>query len=140
MKEQYVFPALFGHDIPNQVGVAFPDIPGCTAQGDNDLDAIQQAREALCLHLYSMEKDGDVIPEPSPVQNIKPESYESIVLIDVYMPYFRAYMDEKAETRTVTIPHWLNSAAKKAKINVSQLLQEALMQRLNIKRETVTTG
>ena len=49
MKNQYVFPALFGHDIPNQVGVAFPDIPGCTAQGDDDLDAIQQAREALSL-------------------------------------------------------------------------------------------
>ena len=75
MKNQYVFPALFGHDIPNQVGVAFPDIPGCTAQGDDDLDAIQ--------HLYAMEKDGDVIPEPSRIQDIKPESYETVVLIDV---------------------------------------------------------
>lgn len=83
MKDQYVFPALFGHDIPNQVGVAFPDIPGYTAQGDDDLDAIQQAREALSLHLYAMEKDGDVIPEPSRIQDIKPESYETIVLIDV---------------------------------------------------------
>ncbi|MBR0080952.1 MAG: type II toxin-antitoxin system HicB family antitoxin [Synergistaceae bacterium] len=137
MKDQYVFPALFGHDIPNQVGVAFPDIPGCTAQGDDDLDAIQQAREALSLHLYAMEKDGDVIPEPSRIQDIKPESYETVVLIDVYMPYFRSVMDERAETRTVTLPHWLNSAAKKAKINVSQLLQEALMQKLSVKREVI---
>ena len=140
MKDQYVFPALFGHDLPDQVGVAFPDIPGCTAQGNNDIDAIKQAREALCLHLYSMEKDGDIIPEPSRIQDIKPEKYESVVLIDVFMPYFRSCMDEKAETRTVTLPHWLNSAAKKAKLNVSQLLQEALMQKLNIKRETVTTA
>ena len=138
MKDQYVFPALFGHDLPNQVGVAFPDIPGCTAQGDNDMDAIRQAREALSLHLYSMEKDGDIIPEPSRIQDIKTENYETVVLIDVYMPYFRSSMDEKAETRTVTLPHWLNSAAKKAKINFSQLLQEALMQKLNIKREIVT--
>ena len=138
MKDQYVFPALFGHDLSDQVGVAFPDIPGCTAQGNDDMDAITQAREALSLHLYAMEKDGDIIPEPSRIQDIKPESYETVVLIDVYMPYFRSSMDEKAETRTVTLPHWLNSAAKKAKVNVSRLLQEALMQKLNIKREIIT--
>ena len=39
--------------------------------------------EALSLHLYAMEKDGDVIPEPLRIQDIKPESYETVVLIDV---------------------------------------------------------
>ena len=53
MQDRYVFPALFGYDIPGQVGVWFPDLPGCTSQSDNDVDALRDARDALSALGYS---------------------------------------------------------------------------------------
>ena len=45
--------------------VYFPDLPGCISCGDNFEDAQEQAADALGLHIYGMEMDGDTIPEPS---------------------------------------------------------------------------
>jgi antitoxin HicB len=36
--------------------------------------------------------------------------------------------------KTLTIPEWLNEAATRAGVNYSQVLQEALMRKLNISR------
>jgi predicted RNase H-like HicB family nuclease len=44
--------------------VYFPDLPGCISYGENFNEALIQATEALGLHIYGMEKDGDVIPVP----------------------------------------------------------------------------
>ena len=135
MQDRYVFPALFGYDVQGQVGICFPDLPGCTAQSSSDIEALQAAREALSLHLYYMEKDGDDIPEPSCIRDLKPDADEVVVLIEVTLPFFREYMDNKAVNRTVTLPNWLNREAKAANINFSQILQDALMERLSIHRE-----
>lgn len=43
-------------------------------------------------------------------------------------------MDNKTVRRNVTIPNWLNQEAEKAHINVSKVLQEALMSRLGVSR------
>ena len=134
MQDRYVFPALFCYDLPGQVGIVFPDLPGCTSQSDNDIEALKDAREALSLHLYSMERDGDEIPEPTPVQDLRPEPDEAVVLIDVHMPFFREHMDNKSVNRTVTLPNWLNREAKAADLNFSQILQDALIERLGVCR------
>lgn len=140
MQDRYVFPALFGYDIPGQIGVWFPDLPGCTSQSANDFDALNDAREALSLHLYSMEKDGDPIPEPSPIKDLKPDEDEAVVLVDVFMPFFREHMENKAVNRTVTLPNWLNREARAANLNFSQILQDGLMERLGVRREIKRTA
>lgn len=133
MQDFYVYPAIFGYEDENkQVGVYFPDIPGCTAQGTGYAEAIEQAQGALSLHLWSMEEDGDYIPAPSRIQDIKTEDDEFVTIIKVFMPAYRQVMDSHAENRTVTLPHWLNKAAKSAGVNFSQLLQEAIIQKLGI--------
>ena len=35
--------------------------------------------------------------------------------------------------RNVTLPNWLNQAAEQAKVNVSKVLQEALIERLQVR-------
>ena len=95
MKDYYIFPAIFGYDVPEQVGVAFPDLPGCTSQGNNDSDAFTQARVSLGLHLFSMERDGDIIPEPSLLHDIELEDYETLALIDIFMPPVRDELKSK---------------------------------------------
>lgn len=42
--------------------------------------------------------------------------------------------NNRAVKKTLTIPEWLNEAATRAGVNYSQVLQEALMRKLNISR------
>ena len=59
-------------------------------------------------------------------------SNQRAALIDVYMPAVRLAGINKAVTRTVTVPAWLNAAALGQGFNFSQVLQEALKERLGI--------
>lgn len=135
MKERYVFPAFFCYYDEGTVGIVFPDLPGCVSQGDNDEDALRMAKEALTFHLWGMEEDNDAIPDPTPAKALKPEADQVIVLIDVFMPPFRERMNNKAVTKTVTVPRWLEMEAKTANLNYSQILQDGLMERLGIRRK-----
>ena len=45
-----------------------------------------------------------------------------------------AKMHNNRAVKTLTIPEWLNEAATRAGVNYSQVLQEALMRKLNISR------
>jgi predicted RNase H-like HicB family nuclease len=135
MKDRYIFPAYFCYDLEGQVGVVYPDLPGCVSQGGNDEDALRMAREGLSLHLWGMERDGDEIPAPTPAKNLTPESDQVVVLVDVFMPPFRERMNKKAVTKTVTLPRWLEAEAKAASLNYSRVLQDGLMERLGIRRD-----
>ena len=55
-----------------------------------------------------------------------------ISLVDVDFEEYRRRIDNKAVRRNVTLPNWLNREAEKANINVSRVLQEALIAKLNI--------
>jgi predicted RNase H-like HicB family nuclease len=46
----------------------------------------KNAKEAMALHLYEMEADGEEIPEPSDIQDIKTEKNQAFVLVEVWMP------------------------------------------------------
>jgi predicted RNase H-like HicB family nuclease len=135
LKDRYVFPAFFCYDLKGQVGVVYPELPGCVSLGDDDDSALRMAREGLALHLWAMENDGDEIPAPTPAKDLKPDVDQLVVLVDVFMPPFREHMNEKAVTKTVTIPRWLDIEAKAANLNYSKALQDSLMARLGITRE-----
>ena len=47
----------------------------------------------------------------------------------------RNAIENKAITKAVTVPQWLLKAGKEADINFSQTLQDALMEKLGIRRE-----
>lgn len=65
-----VYPALLVRDLVEvadaELGVLFPDLPGCVTQGDTPQHAAEMALEALALHVESMVEDGEALPEPSP--------------------------------------------------------------------------
>lgn len=48
-------------------GVVVPDLPGCFSAGDTLDEAIEEAREAIILHLDGLLDDGEAIPQPHPV-------------------------------------------------------------------------
>ena len=132
---RYCYPALIGFDdLTKCYYILFPDLPGCTTQGYTEYEALTCAKEALSLHLYGMEADGDDIPNPSSIITMKGENGEAVVLIEVWMPSFRERMETKAVNRTVTLPGWLDKEAKAANLNYSQILQDGVMERLKISR------
>ena len=134
MKDRYVYPAFFCYYPEGDIGIVFPDLQGCVSHADNEESALYMAKDAMSLHLYEMEKDGDDIPEPTSLKDLTPESDQLPVLIDVFMPPFRERMNNKAVTKAVTVPQWLLTEAKAAELNFSQVLQDGLMERLGIKR------
>ncbi|ADF59181.1 MULTISPECIES: type II toxin-antitoxin system HicB family antitoxin [Bacillus subtilis group] len=130
-KDRYIYPALFDYD-DDGITVTFPDLPGCITFGNSDEEALTMAKEAMALHLYGFEQDGDIIPEATPSKEIKAEESQSVVLIETWMPPFRHDMENAAVKKTLTIPRWMDDIAKEHKVNYSQLLQEAIKEHLGI--------
>ena len=132
LKDTYIFPCIFIYKESGGIGIYFPDIDGCVSSGENEQEACHNAKEALSLHLYGMEQDNDEIPEPRSIRDIKLAEDESPVLIEVYMPPFRAKQDGKFMKKTLTIPHWLNVEAERVGVNFSQILQAGIKEHLGI--------
>lgn len=129
--ERYFYPAVFTYEQGQEIAVTFPDLHVATS-GVNDHDALISARELLGCALYGLEEDGEVIPSPTPLSQIKEHENERSTLIDVYMPSIRMAQVNRSINRTVTLPAWLNAAALERGINFSQVLQEALREKLNV--------
>lgn len=125
-KDRYIFPAVLTYEEGYEIAVTFPDLPGCATSGATEEEAIAMGREALGLHLWGMETDGDEIPAPSGLRNVETEENEITCMIDVYMPAVRMAQENKSVNRTVTLPAWLNAKAVECGINFSQVLQNAL--------------
>lgn len=88
-----------------------------------------------------MEDMKEDIPVPSDVSVLDlskgtfAEEGETIVsLVDIDSSEYRRKIDTKTVRRNVALPSWLNYEAEHAGINVSRVLQEALMGVLNINR------
>lgn len=129
--ERYFYPAIFIYEQGKEIAIDFPDLK-CATSGTNDDDALLSARELLGCVLNGLEEDGEEIPAPTPLSEIKTKENERAVLIDVYMPSVRMANENRAVNRTVTLPAWLNAAALERNINFSQVLQEALKSQLNL--------
>ena len=55
-----------------------------------------------------------------------------VSMVDVDTKEYRRKIDTKAVRRNVSLPSWLNYEVNEAGINVSQFLQDALLEKLNI--------
>ena len=133
MKDTYIFPAVLDF-ADDGISIEFPDLPGCLPCADSLETAVKNANEALKLHLFGMEEDNEDIPEPTPINEIRTGANQSILLVDVFMPPFREKMHTKFVKKTLSIPSWLNAEAEHRGVNFSQVLQNALTEKLGLNR------
>ncbi|MCD8241658.1 MAG: type II toxin-antitoxin system HicB family antitoxin [Lachnospiraceae bacterium] len=129
--ERYFYPAVFTYEPNQEIAITFPDLD-CATSGVNDDDALLSARELLGCVIFGLEEDGEPIPAPTALADVKLESNERVVLVDVYMPSVRLAHVNRSVNRTVTLPAWLNAAALERNINFSQVLQDALKTQLHL--------
>jgi predicted RNase H-like HicB family nuclease len=75
-------------------GVSFPDFPGAIGGGTTETEALQRARDGLALHIESMAEDGDPIPAPRSLEDLRADAEFSdefatataIALVDIDLP------------------------------------------------------
>jgi predicted RNase H-like HicB family nuclease len=66
--------------IDNNFGVVFPDFDGCVSVGKDLKDAINMAQEALEFHVKGMREDGEELPEPKTLKEVRQEYYENVLI------------------------------------------------------------
>lgn len=112
--------------------VYFPDLPGCITVGKDFDEAMHMAEDALNLHLYGMEQDGDTIPAPSLPPFNEVDTSCIVAPVSIFPTIFKTQMDTKATKTTVTLPAWLKREAEQNKVNYSDLLKSALLEYLDL--------
>ncbi len=124
------YPALFHKAEEGGFWVSFPDIPECLTQGDDMAQAYEMAVEALGLALTCREKEQQPIPSSSDPTAISPEPDSFLVVIEFDMLTYKKRTNSRAVKKTLSIPEWLNEAAIDMNLNFSQVLQEALIAKI----------
>lgn len=134
-----VYPVIFTQ-VDDGVLVEVPDMDILT-EGKDIADAMEMARDAIGLKGISMADAMQEIPQPSELGAIDAgsgtfaEEGKGIVsLVDIDFLEYRRRVDNRTVRRNVTLPNWLNVEAEKAHLNVSKVLQEALMEKLQVER------
>ena len=131
--EKLFYPALFHKSEEGGFWISFPDFPECFTEGDDMKHAYEMTVEALGLALVNRKEEKEEIPDPSDLDKIQNED-GTIVIVEFDMLEYQRKHNSKAVKKTLSIPEWLNEEAVSMGVNFSQVLQEALMSKLNISR------
>ena len=129
----YVYPAVFTPENKGMDSIRFPDIENCATCGDDLEDGMVMAEDVLALMIYTnYEETGLQAPVPSPLDKITLAKGEFVTYVACDTTRYRRKFSSKAVKKTLSIPEWLNDAAVKEHINFSQVLQDALKEKLNV--------
>jgi predicted RNase H-like HicB family nuclease len=74
---------LIHKEADSDFGVSFPDFPGVVTAGKSLDDARAMAEEALAFHIEGMLADGEVVPEPSSLEEVmaNPENRDGVAIL-----------------------------------------------------------
>lgn len=140
------YPVIFT-DVDTNILIEVPDLGIITEANEEGkakgtmADAIMMARDAIGINCIEAEDNGKKIIKPSEIYDIDVskgtfygEGQMILSLVDVDLTSYRKMLDNRTVRRNVTLPNWLNQEAEKSHVNVSKVLQEALMARLGVSR------
>lgn len=137
-----VYPVILTplNDEKDTVLIEVPDME-ILSEGFGMANAVEMARDAIGLKGIWYEDRGVKIPEPSTLSDIDAskgtfaeDATGCVALVDIDFTEYRRRVDNKTVRRNVTLPNWLNQEAEKAHINVSRVLQDALMMKLGVSK------
>ena len=126
-----VYPVTIEIDKEGYYQVYSPDFDNSTF-GKDLADALYMAEDMISLLALDMIEDGKELPASTPIDEISPKNGAFATLIMGDIAAYKAKLDNRAVRKNLTIPSWLNVEAEKAHLNFSQVLQEALKERLGL--------
>ena len=110
-----------------QNNVDFIDLKGCSTFGDSIQNAYLMAQDAMGLFLDNLTN----FPKPTlDFSNITLQKNQFVSFVSIDMDEYHKKFNNKSVKKTLTIPEWLNYLSEKNNINFSQVLQEALINKL----------
>ncbi len=87
------------------------------------------AQDAMGLYLDDLTN----FPQPTlDILNIPLKNNQFVSFISIDMDEYRKKFNNKSIKKTLSIPEWLNYLSERNNINFSQVLQEALKEKLGI--------
>lgn len=128
------YPVVFHIADEGGFWVSFPDFPEVLTQGESMEEAYAMATEALGLCIADLEEAQEALPVPSLPTEVEVEGEAVLAILEFDMDAYKRKHNSRAVKKTLTIPAWLNEEAMDAGINFSQVLQEALLQKLALKK------
>ena len=136
-----VYPACFFKE-GTKYSVIFPDLNWLSTCGDSLADAMSMAIDCLAGYLYSSKQLQVDVPKPSDYHTVNLSKIASeleldtqdafVNMISVDVNTYAKKNFEKAVKKTLTIPAWLNKVALEQNINFSQVLQDALIKKVQM--------
>ena len=111
----------------------YPAIFHKAEEGDDMEEAYNMAVDALGLALTDRIKSKEELPKASDIENIEKPEDGVIVVVQFDKAEYDRRHNSRAVKKTLTIPEWLNEEALAMNINFSQVLQEALMEKVGIR-------
>lgn len=131
-----IYPVIFyktEDKIPYFVEV--PDLDAMT-QGQNLEDAIEMAREIICINVIERQKKSEIIPAASDITKIKTNDKNAIInYVDADVDAYMHRRENRCIRKNCTIPAWLNDEAEQANVNFSNALQIGIKKILGIEYE-----
>jgi predicted RNase H-like HicB family nuclease len=124
-----MYPAILTY-ADDGISIEFPDLPGCLPCAETTEEAAKNARSALGLHLWGMERDNDPMPLPTDIRTLALAKGQIPLLVEAFMPPVRERLNSRFIKKTLSIPYSLNAEAERAGVNFSQVLQSGLKEYL----------
>lgn len=127
------YPVIITYE-DNVFYIGFPDFEKefYNTYGDTFEEAVEMGKEYLVLLLEELENEKKEFPAPSKIKKVKEllEDNQELVYISLNYEYEKSLVKIAYVKKTLTIPSYLDILAKNKNINFSQVLQEALKEKL----------
>lgn len=114
---KYAYPALISWNDEDKVYyVTFPDIENCFTDGTTLPDALENASDVLNLMLWTMEHEGESIPQASPMNAVKKTKDDDVItLVAADTVAYQEVIDRENNP--------IKYARKKAGLNIKKLAE-----------------
>jgi len=127
---KFALPACFYQEADGRYSVEIPDLDIAT-YGDDLPDAMYMASDAAAGRMIVLLDEGLPLPKISAQSTLTPDDASGFIsMVYVDLDAYKMEHNDEPHEMTLTIPTWLNTAAKRRNINFSATLKDALLAKL----------
>lgn len=110
-------------------GIWFPDLPGCISAAPTSSQVIEQAPDALAQWLEQALVDGDVLPKPRPMEEIRNDEWVREALAKGHIPIVVPIPFSELQVDTETLKA-IDAAAEKRGLSRTAFLRQTVLEKV----------